>query len=109
MREQDGLALSSRNKRLSPDERVQAVSLYRAISAARRAVSDGIRNGAKIEHRMRLALNQADLGQIDYAQAVLSTDLSPVSELNSGDTLVAAVAVNFQKARLIDNAVISVP
>ena len=109
VREQDGLALSSRNKRLSPDERVQAVSLYKAISAARRAVSDGIRNGAKIEHRMRLALNQADLGQIDYAQAVLSTDLSPVSELQSGDTLVAAVAMNFQNARLIDNAVISVP
>jgi pantoate--beta-alanine ligase len=108
-REKDGLALSSRNRNLSSDERVQAVNLYRAISAAKRAVSDGIRRGVKIEHRMRMELNKADLGRIDYVQAVLSTNLSPVAELQSGDTVIAAVAVYFQKARLIDNAIITIP
>ncbi len=109
VREEDGLALSSRNRKLSPEERDQAPFLSRAIFAARTAIEEGVRDGGQIEARMAQELAAATHGKIDYAQVVLTTDLAPVDTIRSGDIIIAAVAVFFSNARLIDNVIIVVP
>ncbi len=108
VREPDGLALSSRNKYLSPEERSQATVLIRAVSEAKERILNGERNGRAVVKLMRSILAGADLGRIDYADVVDSESFQPVDHLNSGQIAVAAVAVQFSKARLIDNAIVEV-
>jgi len=108
VRERDGLALSSRNRYLDPDERSQAVALFRAVSAARELVEGGERRAAVIAARMEEEVAAADLGRLEYAEVADVKDLQPVRELRPGMTVVAAVAVFFGRARLIDNAIVEV-
>ena len=109
VRERDGLALSSRNKYLSNDERAQAVVLFRAVSAARHLLEEGERKGDAIRAAMRAELEVAELGRIDYAELVTSDRYQPVDTLSAGITAVAAVSVYFGEARLIDNAIVEIP
>ncbi len=109
VRESDGLALSSRNRYLSADERVQGTVLYRAVSAAGEAIKSGETDGTAITRLMVDQLEKADAGTVDYAQLVNAADFQPVQSLSSGMTVVAAVAVYFGNARLIDNAIVDVP
>ncbi len=101
VREADGLAMSSRNTRLKPDERAQAPVLFRALSVAARRVKDGELNAAAVDVDVRSILAEAPLGEIEYVEIVRADDLTPVTRLE-GECLIA-LAVRFGDVRLIDN------
>lgn len=102
MREEDGLAMSSRNRYLSPEERAQAPALRAALVAARDAWKNGERDPAALQKLITSHLQQhAPLGRIDYVSAVDAATLQPVSA--STELVVIALAVYFGTARLIDN------
>jgi pantoate--beta-alanine ligase len=103
IRDPDGLALSSRNAYLSPDERERALALSRALRAAEAAVAGGARDAADVVAAARDELERAGV-EPDYLQLRSATDLSPVERVN-GSTLLA-VAARVGRARLIDNAIL---
>ena len=102
VREPDGLALSSRNAYLSPDERVQAPVLHRALEAGAVVVESGETDGAVVEAEMAAVIGGASLARIDYAAAVCPHTLARGQQPLQGDVRLL-VAVRFGKARLIDN------
>ncbi len=103
VREADGLAMSSRNVRLTPQERAQAPALYRALTAARDSVAGGERDAGAVERLMRRVLSEAALGVIDYVEIVHARTLAPAAAVE-GETLIAvAVRFNGSGTRLIDN------
>jgi pantoate--beta-alanine ligase len=104
VREPDGLAMSSRNARLTTTERAQSTVLYRALQAADNLVRGGEREAAVVKGAMLHVLAEAGSARIDYAEVVRTDDLSPVATV-SGECL-AAVAVWFGCTRLIDNTVV---
>ena len=104
VRESDGLALSSRNAYLSPEERRIAAALPRALFAARDAAVRGERNAALLAGRVRRELEAGKIG-VEYVDVVDPTTMKPVPEAVSGTALAAAVRVG--RTRLIDN--VSVP
>lgn len=101
VREADGLAMSSRNARLTTKQREQAPLLYRALLAARERVHGGERDAAVLAGAVRSALAEATLGRIDYVEIVSKAGLAPVTTVR-GECLVA-LAVWFGDTRLIDN------
>ena len=101
VREPDGLAMSSRNVHLSPDERSAAPVLRRALLSAREAWANGERSGAALRTRMHAELSEEPLAQIDY---VSIADAATLDELDTLDgPALASLAVRFGKTRLIDN------
>lgn len=106
VREADGLAMSSRNRYLTPDERADAPRLYRAVCAAREAIMAGERNADILEGILQEELKPA---RTDYASVVETDGLTRTQKLESGSTALVAVAVHYGKARLIDNAIVDVP
>jgi pantoate--beta-alanine ligase len=103
VRDADGLALSSRNAYLSPEERERALALSRALRAAEAAVDSGTREAAAVVAAARDELDRAGV-EPDYLQLRSANDLSPVERVN-GSTLLA-VAARVGRARLIDNAIL---
>ena len=101
VREPDGLAMSSRNLYLSPDERKAALSLSRNLSAAKELMLKGEKNAVKIREMIVAGISAEPLARIDYAEIVDSADLKPVERIEK--PVLAAVAVYFGKTRLIDN------
>jgi pantoate--beta-alanine ligase len=106
VREADGLAMSSRNVRLSPEARAQAPILHRSLGAARAAVEAGERSVEALDKLVRATLAQAPLGKVDYVEIVRADDLTPVTELTV--TCLIALAVRFGDVRLIDNTRVTV-
>lgn len=104
VRAEDGLALSSRNAYLSPEERRAAPVLYRALRAASGRARAGERDPARLVETARATLAEEPLGRIDYVEAVDDETLGPVEVLDR--PVLLAVAVFFGRARLIDNIVI---
>jgi pantoate--beta-alanine ligase len=94
VREADGLALSSRNVRLHPEARCQAVALVRALDAAESAVAAGERDAARLLRLARAEIDKAPLARIDYVELRAADSLGPVAEQLS-DPAVLALAVNF--------------
>jgi pantoate--beta-alanine ligase len=107
VRETDGIAMSSRNAYLSPDERQTALRLNRSLDEARRLVEDGERNGDVILERVRSMLEKGRGLRIDYAELRHPESLQEVSLLE-GPTLLA-LAAYVGKARLLDNRLITPP
>jgi pantoate--beta-alanine ligase len=103
IRDPDGLALSSRNAYLDPEERERALALSRALRAAEATVESGTREAAAVVAAAREELARAGI-EPDYLQLRSATDLSPVERVN-GSTLLA-VAAQVGRARLIDNAIL---
>lgn len=101
VRERDGLALSSRNKYLSKEERKQATVLYQSLCEAKRLVSRGERNAGRIMSRMRSLINKQPSAELDYIAITDARTLELLSRLE-GEVLIS-LAVRFGKARLIDN------
>lgn len=106
VREPDGLALSSRNAYLSPEERQAALALSIGLRWAERAVAAGERDPAKVVAGIRAVLEAEPLARIDYVEAVDPGTLEPVAEMR-GPVLVA-VAAFVGSTRLIDNVRIAV-
>ena len=103
VREPDGLAASSRNAYLDPDEHGRALALSRALAAAEAAVAAGERSGAAVLRAARSELDAAGV-EPEYLELRSMRDLSPAQRVN-GTTLLA-VAARIGRARLIDNTVL---
>ncbi len=104
VREPDGLALSSRNAYLSPEQRERALSLNRALRAAEAAVSEGRTDADDVLAAAREQLQQAGI-EPEYLELRSAKDLAPVERVN-GSTLLA-VAAQVGRARLIDNTILT--
>jgi pantoate--beta-alanine ligase len=107
VREADGVAMSSRNKNLSPEARKQAVVLSRSLHAVEEAVNSGVRSVSALREVVGREVAKAPLGELDYLELVDDESLAPVRKELKGKVLVA-IAVKFPGARLIDNRVIEV-
>ena len=103
VREPDGLAMSSRNVRLSPEERSAATVLSRALSAGRRAVVAGERRPAAVAEVMAGVAGSEPLVVLDYAAAVDADDLSVPRSLDDADSVRLLIAAQVGPVRLIDN------
>lgn len=106
VREQDGLAMSSRNLYLEPDQRRAALVLSRGLEQARQAVRKGERNPAKIRQLVIDMIQAEPLAALDYAELYSYPDLEPLESME-GLTLLA-LAVKIGRTRLIDNAILEV-
>ena len=104
VREADGLAMSSRNTYLSPEERKQAVVLYQSLRLAQQLAEQGERNANAIYRKIESLITSKPLAKIDYIAIVDGETLQPVRELT--DNTLVALAVKFGNTRLIDNMVI---
>ena len=100
-RESDGLALSSRNAYLGPDERAQAPGIHEALAMARRLWEGGERRSERLLHEVRRTVGARPLLELQYAEAVDPASLDPVEEAVEGTVL--AVAAFCGTTRLIDN------
>jgi pantoate--beta-alanine ligase len=101
VREADGLALSSRNALLGPEERRQAVVLSQALGAARAAVKAGERDAEKLRGEIEARIRAVPLAAVDYVAVCDPDTLHPLTQLSG--PAVALVAVRFGAVRLIDN------
>jgi pantoate--beta-alanine ligase len=100
IREADGLALSSRNAYLSPDERKGAVALSRALADTREAIASGAAAGKALAEARR-SLADAGFSRVDYFALVDASTLEPVEEPAGEMRLIAAAVIG--TTRLIDN------
>jgi pantoate--beta-alanine ligase len=103
VREVDGLAMSSRNAYLLPEERKAALSLYRSLQKAKELLRKGERKADRILHEMKGIFQSEPLVRIDYVQICDATTLQDVDRIE-GDVVVA-LAAYLGKTRLIDNLV----
>ncbi len=104
IREKDGLAMSSRNRYLTADEREQAVALYKSLKKAEELFERGERSSLKIKQEILKILYSHDLLKIDYVEIVDLAKLRPLNIIK--DKALVAVAVYLGKARLIDNTIL---
>jgi pantoate--beta-alanine ligase len=104
VREADGLALSSRNTYLSAEEREAATVLIRALRAAERELSAGVRDTLELQGIMRRVLESEPNARVDYADFVDADSFEPVVRI--GKCCYALLAVRIGSTRLIDNMLI---
>lgn len=101
VREEDGLAKSSRNVYLSEDERKAALVLSRSIELGKRLAGEGERNTDRLINEMKSFIQKEPLARIDYLKAVDSVTMKPVSVIDR--QVLVAMAVFIGKTRLLDN------
>jgi pantoate--beta-alanine ligase len=104
VRETDGLALSSRNAYLGPEERTAATVLFRALQAAGKELADGVRDTLELQRTMRKVLESESRARVDYAEIVDAETFEPVVRV--GRNCYALLAVRIGSTRLIDNMLI---
>jgi pantoate--beta-alanine ligase len=104
VREADGLAMSSRNTRLSPEARRQAPAIYRILQEARRALAEA--DPEVVERWALQQLKQAGL-RPEYFEIVDGRTLEPLEKLEGVDSAVACVAAWAGDVRLIDNVILA--
>jgi pantoate--beta-alanine ligase len=101
VREGDGLAMSSRNAYLSPDERRIAPLLFQALQAGRQMIIDGMDDVATIERNMRQTMKQAPAAHVEYLAVCDPENLEPLSVVTARTVFLGAVRIG--SIRLIDN------
>jgi pantoate--beta-alanine ligase len=108
VRAADGLALSSRNQYLSPQQRKDATRIYHSLQAARKMIKAGVTNPKTIMAQMRKIVSRAEsLTAIDYISIVEDSTLQDLHRI-TGSVLIA-VAARFGSTRLIDNVIVDAP
>jgi pantoate--beta-alanine ligase len=105
IREESGLALSSRNAYLSDEERQKSAIVFQGLREAKAAFKGGERNAARLAQMVQERIETEPLARIDYVAVVDGRTLDPVEKIGDTETLIAA-AVRFGKVRLIDNLVL---
>ena len=106
IREGSGLALSSRNELLTPEEREKAAAIINALREAKTAFKQGQRNAAELTKIVEERLLETPGTRLDYVSIVNSETLQPVEKIGDEETLIA-VAAYFGDVRLIDNVVLN--
>jgi len=104
VREEDGLAMSSRNAYLSGEERKKASNIFRSLKQAEGLIAAGESSADKVKEEMKKILGEAGGLRIDYLEIVDADDLGPVKTI--GENTLIAVAAFIGKTRLIDNVLI---
>ncbi len=106
VREEDGLATSSRNKYLDPEQRQSAISLYESLKAAAEMVENGERRTEIIKDRMREIIQGVEHTKIDYIEITDPETLETIDQIQ--DEALALLAVYVGETRLIDNILLKV-
>jgi len=101
VREPDGLALSSRNKYLSSEQRIQATVLNRTLLHAAERVSTGERNAKVITDQVRKKITESGPCEIEYVEVVEAESLAPLETITHKSRICLAVKIDV--CRLIDN------
>jgi len=101
VRESDGLALSSRNVYLNPEERKSATVLHRALEVAKEELASGVRDALQLKDAIQRKLGAERLARVDYAEIVDAESFEPVVRVSKACYVL--LAVFFGKTRLIDN------
>lgn len=104
LREADGVAMSSRNARLTPEQRRASPVLYRALLAAQTAYTQGDRDGNRLRQLMKEIIQGEPLARLDYVSAAHPATLQELESV--ADTVLFSTAVFFGSTRLIDNILI---
>ncbi len=104
VREKDGLAMSSRNKYLTPEERKEATLLYKSLLKARELIKKGEKNPSRIKEEMKKILLSGKIIKLEKIDYISIVDPATLEELKKVDReCIIALAVRIGKARLIDN------
>jgi len=106
VREETGLALSSRNEYLNPDERKAATVLFRSLKKAKEAYKTGERSGNKLAEIVKSVIDTEPKAKMDYVSVTDAETLEPVDRLEDRAVLIA-LAIKIGKARLIDNVILN--
>lgn len=107
VREPDGLALSSRNRYLSPDERASATILHAALARAREAALRGETSANRVRQILRNTIESTGSVRLDYAEVADADTLASLDRLDPGTRAVALVAARVGSTRLIDNLLLT--
>lgn len=106
VREESGLAMSSRNENLTPEEREKASIIYKGLREAKLAFRAGTRNASELVGIVQKTLESEPLARIDYIAAVDAISLEPVEKIEDREVILST-AVYFGKVRLIDNVALN--
>jgi len=104
VREQDGLAMSSRNSYLGIEERRAAAAVHRALRAAEHLVKAGVKEPEELKHKMQAVLHEEKGISIDYLEIADQETLAPLETVKGGIVILAAVRLG--RTRLIDNLLV---
>jgi pantoate--beta-alanine ligase len=104
VREADGLAMSSRNRYLTADERVRSQVIYRALSKAKAEVCRGVCDAAELRRTMLRVMGEEPAADVEYVEVVDPNTLEPLADVSGGALF--AIAAQFGKTRLIDNVLL---
>ena len=107
VRESDGLAMSSRNRYLSPQDRLRALGLWRALCKAQSCLNSGTKTVAELEDAMHQELQTAPVDSVDYATIVDPDTMEPLMKID--ESAVAIIAARVGTTRLIDNMTLLPP
>ncbi len=103
VREPDGLAMSSRNVYLTPEQRKEATILYRALMLAKSQLDAGERDVETLKRLVMTTIKASPIAVIDYVEIVDDETFSPSPSLQSGKSYFLILAVRFGDVRLLDN------
>jgi pantoate--beta-alanine ligase len=106
VREESGLAMSSRNAYLSAEEKHGASVIYRALREAKLAYKNGERSAERLIEIASATINREPLAHLEYVAATDAETLRGLDRIED-ETVLISVAVRFGKTRLIDNAVLN--
>lgn len=106
VREASGLAMSSRNERLSEDGRQKAVVMINALREAKKAFKNGERNAADLAQIVKAAVQEEPSAELDYVAIVDRETLQPIEKIGDSEALIAA-AIKIDDIRLIDNVILN--
>ena len=106
VREPDGLAMSSRNTYLTPQQRMEAVVLSRVLRMAEDRVRDGEVDVRRLIHEMTFVIKNNSSGVIDYVSIADNQTLAECERIEEGKEILVSLAVRFDSTRLIDNTII---
>jgi pantoate--beta-alanine ligase len=109
VRESDGLAMSSRNAYLSPEQRKEATVLYRSLKLAEAMIEGGEAGLVKVRSAMVKLITKESKGKIDYVSFVDPASFEKVEDTALAAQILSVMAVRFGQTRLIDNLLVEVP
>lgn len=103
VREKDGLAMSSRNAYLNPDQRREAAVLFQSLMRAEEMLRRGARTAGEVTEEMRRLIAGGSSGVVDYISVADGSSLEELTTLNGHRDILVSLAVRFGATRLIDN------